>query len=87
MMDFMTYLTVDRVNSDIADILFVDVAELSASTNLADIGLESVRLHTLVDIWRAVGAEVTFRDLGNDLTLGRWYEVLCGHPVTGQTTE
>ncbi|MBY4208171.1 hypothetical protein CH298_21640 [Rhodococcoides fascians] len=64
------------VNAAIADVLFVDPNELTSSTDLADLGLESIRLHSLIEHFRSAGADVTFAELAEDLHLAHWYRVL-----------
>lgn len=69
-------LTRDRVRADLADLLDLPVAELTEESNLLDLGLDSVRLMSLVERWRAEGAEIDFVDLASDPELGAWFEVL-----------
>ncbi|MFF0817414.1 phosphopantetheine-binding protein [Rhodococcus sp. NPDC003318] len=69
-------LTRDRMVADLAGMLDLPAAELTEDTNLLDLGLDSVRLMSLVERWRAEGAVVDFVDLASDPQLGAWFEVV-----------
>lgn len=70
--DRMT-LTRQRVAEDIAELLFAEPAELTAETDLAELGLDSLRLTTLVDRWRGAGAVIGFAELAEEPVLGAWF--------------
>ncbi|MEU0542169.1 phosphopantetheine-binding protein [Nocardia sp. NPDC005978] len=66
-----------RVIDDVATVLGIDPAELTAETNLLDAGLDSVRIMALVEKWRAAGhAHIDFPTLASDPVLGSWFEAL-----------
>lgn len=69
-------LTRDRMVADLAAMLDLPAAEITEDTNLLDLGLDSVRLMSLVERWRAEGAVVDFVDLASDPQLGAWFEVV-----------
>lgn len=69
-------LTRDTVRDDIAEQLYLEPEEVTASENLFDEGLDSVGLLTLVERWRDLGAEVTFVELAEEPTLDSWWQVL-----------
>ncbi|MFG1791120.1 phosphopantetheine-binding protein [Nocardia sp. NPDC049149] len=72
--------TVDRetVIADIAAMLGIAPAELTEETNLLDAGMDSVRLMSLVERWRAGGAaHADFVTLASDPVLGVWLDVLA----------
>ncbi|NJL85992.1 MAG: isochorismatase family protein [Leptolyngbyaceae cyanobacterium SM1_1_3] len=50
--------------------------------NLLDWGLDSLRLMSLVEIWRGRGAEVSFTDLAERPTIAAWAQLLSG-AITG----
>lgn len=83
--EYMNHFTRERIDHDIAEVLFVDAEDLTPQTNLLDLGLESIRLQMLVDRWRAAGMSVDFDNLGRDLTLEHWYSVLCTERDIAQT--
>lgn len=61
------------VVDDIAELLFADPAELTPDTDLAGLGLDSLRLATLVDRWRGAGARIGFAELAEEPVLGTWF--------------
>ncbi|MFI8829238.1 phosphopantetheine-binding protein [Streptomyces sp. NPDC053431] len=68
--------SLDRLRREVADLLGVPTEQLAADVPLPDQGLDSIRLMTLVERWRAQGAEVTFADLAEQPTLNQWSELL-----------
>lgn len=62
----------DRVIADIAEVLFAEPTELTDDTELIDLGLDSLRLATLVQRWRDSGCAVRFAELAEQPTLGAW---------------
>ncbi|NUT48703.1 MAG: acyl carrier protein [Saccharothrix sp.] len=74
-----TPLTADRVRGDVAALLGVDPAELGGDEDLLDLGLDSMRIMSLVERWRAAGATgLEFADLAEDPRLERWTELVAG---------
>ncbi|MEV0294826.1 phosphopantetheine-binding protein [Nocardia sp. NPDC050710] len=69
-------LTRDRIVRDLVEVLFVDPDELDEDVDLTDLGLDSLRLNTLLDRWRAAGARIGFADLAERPVLGVWFERL-----------
>jgi aryl carrier-like protein len=72
--------TVDRetVIADIAAMLGIAPADLTEETNLLDAGMDSIRLMSLVERWRAGGAaQADFVTLASDPVLGVWLDVLA----------
>ncbi|MEZ5212096.1 phosphopantetheine-binding protein [Gordonia sp. (in: high G+C Gram-positive bacteria)] len=61
----------ERIFADLAEVLDVPAEELGDDANVLDMGLDSVRLMSLVERWRAAGA--TRADI----------VVLAGEPVVG----
>ena len=61
---------------DLVDILFVDPAELTADTDLMDLGLTSINLARLVDTWRARGVQADFAALAENTSVRNWLTVL-----------
>ncbi|MFR9749935.1 phosphopantetheine-binding protein [Nocardia sp. 004] len=72
-------LSRQHVITDIADVLYADPTELHPDTDLTDLGLDSIRLTTLVERWRAAGTRITFADLAEEPVLGLWLEQLTEH--------
>ncbi|MEU9736435.1 phosphopantetheine-binding protein [Streptomyces sp. NPDC048002] len=72
-------LSPDRIRADVAEVLGCDPAELGPDENLRDLGLDSVRLMTLVERWRSTGAEdLELPDLAERPELAHWTELLTG---------
>ncbi|GEE00598.1 hypothetical protein nbrc107696_10440 [Gordonia spumicola] len=61
---------------DLVDILFVDPAELTSNTDLMDLGLTSISLARLVDIWRERGVQADFAALAENTSVRNWLTVL-----------
>lgn len=71
-------MTDEQVIGDVAGVLGVDPAELTAQTDLLDAGLDSVRIMSLVEKWRSAGhAEIDFPTLAGEPVLGTWIELLA----------
>lgn len=72
-------LSADRVRADVADLLGLDPAEVEADADLLDLGLDSMRIMSLVERWRAAGATgLEFADLAEQPRLDRWTELVAG---------
>ncbi|MFF7991447.1 phosphopantetheine-binding protein [Kitasatospora xanthocidica] len=71
-----TGFTVERIRAEVADLLGEDPADIPLDENLVDWGLDSIRLMTLAERWRAEGAEVAFVQLAERPALEAWAELL-----------
>ncbi|WP_172383142.1 phosphopantetheine-binding protein [Streptomyces sp. MNP-20] len=72
-------LSPERIRADVAELLDCDPAEIAPDDNLMDHGLDSVRIMTLIERWRAAGAAtVEFPDLAERPELGYWTALLTG---------
>ena len=70
-------LTRDQIVGDIAEVLEMTPGELDDDTNVLDIGLDSVRLMSLIERWRAQGAHrADVVILAGDPTIGAWVREL-----------
>ncbi|MFH8786572.1 phosphopantetheine-binding protein [Streptomyces roseoverticillatus] len=56
-------LSLDSVRLDVAAVLGEEPADVSVDENLQDLGLDSIRVMTLVERWRAAGNRVEFAEL------------------------
>ncbi|MER6444400.1 phosphopantetheine attachment domain protein [Streptomyces venezuelae] len=72
--------TLDRLVRDVADVLYTEPSDVSLEEDLLDQGLDSIRLMSLVEKWRAEGARVSFVDLAERPTLRQWAELLTTAP-------
>lgn len=69
----MSTLTDERIRSDIAELLDCAPNEIDPEEDLLDRGLDSVRIMTLVERWRAAGAAgLEFPDLAEEPVLRHW---------------
>ncbi|MFI1285651.1 phosphopantetheine-binding protein [Streptomyces sp. NPDC020858] len=73
-------LTLERLVRDVADVLYTEPSDISLEEDLLDQGLDSIRLMSLVEKWRAEGATVTFVDLAERPTLRQWADLLTATP-------
>lgn len=72
-------LTLQQLRADVADVLGEDPADVPDDENLADYGLDSVRLMMLIDRWRREhGVELSFAELAEQPALEVWAERLSG---------
>ncbi|UNO39239.1 phosphopantetheine-binding protein [Streptomyces sp. MST-110588] len=74
-------LTVEQIRADVADVLGEDPADIPDDENLVDYGLDSIRIMTLVERWRADhGIEATFVDLAEKPAIEQWAPLLGARP-------
>lgn len=69
-------LTLDRVRSDIAELLYEEPGDVDETADLLASGLDSVRILTLLERWREAGAQVSFVELAESPTLNAWWTLL-----------
>ncbi|MEU0687575.1 phosphopantetheine-binding protein [Streptomyces uncialis] len=72
-------LTPEQVRADVAELLGRDPAGIGPEDDLVDSGLDSMRMMTLVERWRAAGAvTLEFPDLAERPELAHWTAILTG---------
>ena len=64
------------VHRQIAQALQIHPEDFDANDNLLDVGLDSIRLMSLLEHWRNCGAQVDFIDLADDPTVDNWATLL-----------
>lgn len=69
-------LTLETMKQDIASSLMLPLSEVGEADNLIHLGLDSIRLMTLVEKWRAAGASINFLDLAETVTLQEWWKMI-----------
>ncbi|GAA1246752.1 hypothetical protein GCM10009676_36210 [Prauserella halophila] len=70
-------LTAEQIRAEVADLLGRDAGDIAADENLLDAGLDSIRIMSLIERWRAAGADaVEFPDLAEQPELGHWIALL-----------
>ncbi|NYI08245.1 phosphopantetheine-binding protein [Allostreptomyces psammosilenae] len=72
-----TPLTRESVRADIAALLGESPADIADDVDLLLLGLDSIRLMTLVERWRRAGVDVSFVDLAERPTLADWWRLLA----------
>ncbi|GAB3893145.1 phosphopantetheine-binding protein [Kibdelosporangium lantanae] len=65
------------LRSQLADLLEIPPDQLADDDNLVDHGLDSIRIMSLVDVWREAGTDVSFIDLAEQPTLAHWRKLLA----------
>ncbi|MFE5856824.1 phosphopantetheine-binding protein [Streptomyces sp. NPDC056500] len=68
----------ERLVRDVAEMLYVEAEDVLVDESLLDQGLDSIRLMTLVETWRADGARISFVELAERPTLKEWAVLLGG---------
>ncbi|ACY14565.1 isochorismatase family protein [Haliangium ochraceum] len=69
-------ISLERLRSDIAEILEEPAEDIADDDNLLDLGLDSIRLMSLVERWRAQGAELSFVELAERPSIADWWTIL-----------
>jgi aryl carrier-like protein len=70
-------MTADELRGDVAAVLGCPPQEIPADADLLDLGLDSVRIMSLVERWRRAGATgLEFADLAEDARIERWVDVV-----------
>ncbi|HJC60075.1 MAG TPA: isochorismatase [Candidatus Dietzia intestinigallinarum] len=71
-------LTEECIVNDVADSLGISPEEVDRDTDVIDVGLDSIRIMSLVEKWRAAGAiHVTFEDLASEPVISAWVDLLA----------
>ncbi|MGW8765237.1 phosphopantetheine-binding protein [Streptomyces sp. NPDC055815] len=69
----MPTISREQMRADIAEATGLEPEQIEDETNLRDAGLDSIRLMTLVEKWRAAGVQgADFVALASSPTLGAW---------------
>ncbi|MER7206220.1 phosphopantetheine-binding protein [Streptosporangium sp. NPDC000239] len=76
-------LSHERVREDVADVLSEQPAEISDDENLLDRGLDSIRVMSLVERWRAAGVSTTFIELAEQPTVAAWWRLISDRMEDG----
>ncbi|RZI86537.1 MAG: isochorismatase family protein [Rubrivivax sp.] len=65
--------------AEVAQLLEVPDSDLHVEDNLIDMGLDSIRLMSLVTRWRKLGLPVTFGQLAEQPSIQAWWDMLYPH--------
>ena len=80
-------LSLQSMRKDVADSLMLPTDEVQADDNLIDLGLDSVRMMTLLGKWQKQGTTVRFTELAETATLAEWWEMIEPTLVRTPTNE
>ncbi|MFK4098781.1 phosphopantetheine-binding protein [Streptomyces sp. NPDC019531] len=69
-------LTLEGFRVDLAECLFLEPGEVDLQDSPFAAGLDSLRIVTLLEGWRAAGADVTFVDLAECTSFAQWWQLL-----------
>ncbi|MDH5894048.1 isochorismatase family protein [Vibrio splendidus] len=69
-------LSLNVLQSDVAETLGVSYEEIDVNENLIFMGLDSMRAMTLVEKWNKQGANVSFAQLIEAVSLQEWWQVI-----------
>lgn len=72
----LTPFNLESMTHDVAASLMMPASDIHASDNLLDLGMDSIRLMTLLEKWRMQGAKVNFVELAEAATLGEWWTII-----------
>ncbi|MDI1442663.1 isochorismatase family protein [Polyangium sp. 6x1] len=70
-------LDIERLRGEIAELLERPASEILDGDSLLDLGLDSIRLMTLVERLRSAGIEISFVELAERATLEEWWDMLA----------
>lgn len=69
-------LSLERLRIEVSDLLQQPLSEVTDREDLLDLGLDSIRLMTLVEQLRNAGVDITFVELAEHPTLASWWKLL-----------
>jgi aryl carrier-like protein len=78
-----TPLTLADFRADLAELLHQRPEEVDLAENPLHAGLDSLRIVTLVERWRAAGAEVSFVELAERTSFAQWWQLLADRQPGG----
>ncbi|MEU2034234.1 phosphopantetheine-binding protein [Nocardia amamiensis] len=64
--------TLAQVRATVAEILRIDPADLADDADLLDMGLDSLGMMRILNLWRRVGIRIAVEDLTAEPTLVAW---------------
>ncbi|MGI0116229.1 isochorismatase family protein [Zooshikella sp. RANM57] len=73
--------TMDNWQRQVAKWLDVELDELAPDDNLIELGLDSIRVMTLLEQWQQQGVKTTLLDLAENPTLSGWEQLVTGSPA------
>lgn len=80
-------LTLEEMRSDIAELLHERPEDILDDDNLMDLGLDSMRVMTLLERWGRAGVNLDFSLIAERPTLAGWWEVAQQAQDTNPSTQ
>lgn len=71
-------IDLEALRAEVAALLQLPASDLRADDNLLYLGLDSIRLMSLVERWRVIDERITFVALAEQPTLAHWAALLSG---------
>ena len=71
-------LSLERLRSDVAEVLAEEPDSFDDDDNLIDRGLDSIRLMSLATRWREAGFEAGYLELAQEPTVKAWWSLVEG---------
>ncbi|MBV2363774.1 phosphopantetheine-binding protein [Streptomonospora nanhaiensis] len=69
-------LTAERLRADVERVLGEPAGSVGEDDNLLDLGMDSIRLMSLVETWRKAGVETDFMTLAEEPSVRAWSRLL-----------
>ncbi|MFC4500801.1 MULTISPECIES: phosphopantetheine-binding protein [Streptomyces] len=69
-------LTLEGFRADLAEYLYQRPDEVDLDDNPLHAGLDSLRITTLLERWRATGVDITFVELAECTSFAQWWRLL-----------
>ncbi|WP_197471107.1 isochorismatase [Azotobacter vinelandii] len=68
--------SIEALHQEVAQMLGMPASDFSVEDNLLDVGLDSIRLMSLLEGWKRAGAQVSFVQVAEQPTLAHWWSLL-----------
>lgn len=73
-------VSIPSLQCAVAEILNIEVDEVDPEENLLYLGLDSIRVMTLLEKWRAQGINITLEQLAEGASIRDWHEIMQTRP-------
>jgi aryl carrier-like protein len=72
-------ITLERMRTDIAAMIHEDPDAIGLNDNLMDLGLDSMRVMSLLVKWTEAGVDFDFGEAAENFTLAAWWDAVQRH--------
>lgn len=69
-------VTLEKMRTDIAEMIGEEPEAIGLDDNLMDLGLDSMRLMNLILIWQEAGIDLDFGEFAESFTLAAWWNAV-----------